>query len=161
MGARGPQRKSAEHLRINGSRIDDGRGIALPAGTPTKPDWIAEQPEASAVWDRTIEFLADVPGLLCELDAGALALYCDAWQQYRDAAAIVARSGLVATSEKGGQYQNPAVGVRNKSRDAIIKLGAKFGLDPQSREGMIVSGPTENDELMDLINGEGKWASNS
>ncbi len=146
-----PKRLSAAALRLNGSPISDGRGVALPAGTPVKPDWIAALPIASAVWDRTIEDLADVPGLLCELDAGALALYCDAWQQYRDAAKLVATKGMVATSEKGGEYQHPAVGIRNKARDAIVRLGAKFGLDPQSREGMIVSGPTVGDELEDLI----------
>jgi P27 family predicted phage terminase small subunit len=151
MGERGPQRKSAAYLQINGSRIEDGRGIAMPPRTPSKPDWVGVQAVASAVWDETIDDLARVPGLLCELDAGALALYCDAWQQYREASAIVATSGIVATSEKGGQYQHPAVGIRNKSRDAIIKLGAKFGLDPQSREGLIVTGDTEDDELARLI----------
>jgi P27 family predicted phage terminase small subunit len=142
---------SAKHLEVNGSRIDDGRGIAAPAGTPRKPDWIAEQPVASRVWDTTIDDLADIPGLLSTLDAGALALYCDAWQQYRDAAATVAREGMIATSEKGGTYQHPAVGIRNKAREAIIKLGSMFALDPPSREGLIVSGPTEDDELADLL----------
>lgn len=151
MGNRGPQRKSAAFLELNGSRVADGRGIALPPGTPQKPAWIAALPVASACWDKTIEDLADIPGLLSELDAGALALYCDAWQQYRDAAAIVSRCGLVATSEKGGEYQHPAVGIRNKARDAIVRLGAKFGLDPQSREGIVVSGHTKDDEIEDLL----------
>jgi P27 family predicted phage terminase small subunit len=145
-----PKRQSKAYLALNGSAVDDGRGIALPAGTPQKPDWIASQPVASAVWDETISDLAEIPGLLNELDGGALALYCDAWQQYRDAAKIVATQGMVATSEKGGQYQNPAVGIRNKARDAIIRLGAKFGLDPTAREGMIVNAP-EDDEFARLL----------
>lgn len=149
MGQRGPKRMSSKYLEINGSRIQDGRGIALPPGTPAKPDWLG--PVASAVWDETILDLAEIPGLLSELDGGALALYCDAWQQYKDASAIVAREGMVATSEKGGTYQHPAVGIRNKARDAIIRLGAMFGLNPQSREGMVVSGQKPEDELDELL----------
>lgn len=147
MGQRGPQRKSAAWHSVNGSEVSDGRGVALPAGVPQKPTWISELPIASAVWDRVIEDLAEVPNLLCELDGGALALYCDAWQQYRDAAAIVAKSGVVAKSEKGGEYMHPAVGVRNKARDAILRIGAKFGLDPQCREGLIVSGGKSQAEI--------------
>lgn len=151
MGQRGPRRMSSEQLRINGSRIDDGRGMANPPGVPLKPDWIAGKPIASCVWDETLAELAVVPGLLSRLDAGALALYCDSWQQFHDASKIIDGEGLVATSEKGSVYQHPAVGIRNKALEAILKVGSKFGMDPPSREGMIVSGPTADDELAELI----------
>ena len=151
MGQRGPQRKSAAWLEVNGSKVDDGRGVATPPGVPVKPDWIAVLPVASAVWVETIADLAELPGLLSTLDGGCLALYCEAWQTFKDASAIVAREGMVSTSEKGGTYQHPAVGIKHKAREAIISLGAKFGLNPQAREGLIVSGPTEDDELTRLL----------
>jgi P27 family predicted phage terminase small subunit len=150
MGQRGPQRKSAEYLRLNGSTIDDERGLPTSATAPTKPAWIAELPIASAKWDDTVAELLEYPGLICSLDADALALYCEAWQTLHNAQAIIVAKGMVSTSEKGGAYQHPAVGIANKAREQIVKLGHLFGLNPQAREGMIVAKPTQ-DELEDLI----------
>lgn len=153
MGQRGPAKKSAQVLSIAGSRIDDGRGIATPIGVPLKPAWIAEKPIASAKWDEVIAELQEIPGLLSTLDGDVLSLYADAWQQFHDAQALIAEHGMIAHSEKGGAYQHPAVGIANKAREQITKLGSFFGLNPPAREGLVVNGgksPMEN-ELEDLL----------
>jgi P27 family predicted phage terminase small subunit len=148
MGRRGPARKSAGYLEIHGSRIDDGRGMAPPPGVPFKPTWLGEK--ASEVWDETIAELQEIPGLLSTLDGGVLALYCHSWQQFHDAQAIVAAKGMVCESEKGGNYQHPAVGISNKAREQITKLGSLFGMNPLAREGMIIENP-KDDELEALL----------
>jgi P27 family predicted phage terminase small subunit len=136
-------------LELYGSRLDDGRGMSTPLGVPLKPDWLGEK--ASAVWDETIAELQEIRGLLSTLDAGVLALYCDAWQQFHDAQAIIAAQGMICRSDKGGAYQHPAVGIANKARAEITKLGAFFGLNPPAREGLILAGPDHHDELAELI----------
>ena len=147
MGQRGPTRKSARYLEINGSRIEDGRGVATRPGVPLKPDWLG--PKASEVWDETITELQEIPGLVCTLDGGVLSLYCHSWQQFHDAQAIIAEYGMVCESEKGGTYQHPAVGISNKAREQITRL-APFGLNPTAREGMVIENPEDN-KLDDLI----------
>jgi P27 family predicted phage terminase small subunit len=138
-------------LEVNGSRIDDGRGMATPPGVPVKPDWIEERPIASAKWDETIAELQEIPGLLSTLDGDALALYCSAWQTLNDAQALISQHGLIAKGSGGAPYAHPAVSIANRARAEIVKLGALFGLNPVAREGMIVPGPTDDDELADLI----------
>lgn len=142
---------SKQFLKLTGSPVDDGRGMATPPGVPHKPDWIAEKPISSAKWDEMIAELQEIPGLLSTLDGDALSLYCDAWQQFHDAQALVAEHGMVAYSDKGGAYQHPAVGIASKAREQLVKIGSMFGLNPPAREGLIVSGPTPDDELEALI----------
>jgi P27 family predicted phage terminase small subunit len=142
---------SKAYLKINGSPVDDGRGVAMPPGTPAKPDWIAERPIASAKWDEIVAELQEIPGLLSTLDGDALSLYCDAWQTFHDAQALIVQHGMIAHSEKGGCYQFPAVGIANKAREQLVKIGSMFGLNPPAREGMVASGQTADDELADLI----------
>lgn len=126
-----------------------GGGVRVPDGAPLKPDWLGEI--ASRMWDERIEQLMAVDGLLSPMDGPALALYCDAWQQFHDASQIIAQQGMVAVSEKGAEYQHPAVGIANKARDAIAKLGAKFGMTPSDRAGLKPTGRTVDDELSELI----------
>lgn len=142
---------SNEHARLYGGS-GEGRGFATPAGVPLKPDWITAKPIASAKWDEVIEELWAIPGLLTRLDGDALSLYCDAWQQYHDASALIAAHGMVAHSDKGGCYQHPAVGIANKAREQIIKIGGLYGLTPPSRETMTLPDVVD-DEITRLING--------
>lgn len=144
------KRQSAEFLRVTGSPIDDGRGVPTPPSVPVKPAWIADKPIASVKWDEVIAELQEIPGLLSRLDSDVLSLYCDAWQQFHDAQAIVAEHGMISHSEKGGAYQHPAVGIVNKAREQIVKIGALFGLSPPAREGLVLSKPDE-DELTRLL----------
>jgi P27 family predicted phage terminase small subunit len=142
-------RKSAAFHNINGG-VDDGRGVPTPPGIPQKPDWIAAKPIASAKWDETIAELQEIPGLLSTLDKDALSLYCDAWQTFHDAQALIVEYGMVAHSEKGGAYQHPAVGICNKAREQLVKIGSMFGLNPPAREGLVIPSPVE-DELEGLL----------
>ncbi len=151
MGQRGPAPIPTAIKVFEGTYREDrhGGGVRVPDGAPLKPNWLGEI--ASLVWDERIEQMMATPGLLSPVDGPALALYCDAWQQLHDAKAIIAERGMVAFAESGAEYQHPAVGIANKARTEIIKLGSMFGMNPPSRVGMIVSGPTADDELAELI----------
>lgn len=145
------KRRSADYLSANGSPISDNRGMATPPGIPLKPDWIAAKPIASAKWDETIAELQEIPNLLSTLDRDALSLYCDCWQTFHDAQALIAEHGMIAHSEKGGAYQHPSVGIANKCREQLVKIGSMFGLNPPSREGMAMPPAAGESELEALL----------
>ncbi len=151
MGERGPKRQSAEYHRLCGGN-GEGRGFATPASVPRKPEWIAAKPIASRKWDETLEELQEIPGLLSRLDGDVLSLYADCWQTFHDAQQLILEHGYIAHSEKGGAYQHPSVGVCNKARESIIKIGSMFGLNPPAREGIVLR-DVEDDELERLIQG--------
>ena len=103
----------------------------IPADEPPCPPWLGEV--ARDVWAETVRDLTQVPGLLCRVDAAALATFCEAVETYRAANAVVLSEGLFATARNGVVYQHPAVGIRNKAREQILRIGSKFGLNPLDR----------------------------
>lgn len=127
----------------------DGGAIIAPPGNPIKPEWLGEI--ASKVWDERIAAFSQVPGLLSEIDGPSLALYCHAWQVFHDAKAEIERRGIVAISEKGSEYQHPAVGIQNKAIEIIGRIGAKFGMTPSDRASLRPTTKTTDDEISELI----------
>jgi P27 family predicted phage terminase small subunit len=140
------QAKPTAVLQLEGGYREDRHGgrMELPDSVPHKPDWLTGI--AAEVWYQTVAMLSHCDGLLVDIDAGLLATYCEAWQTYLDAQAIVTREGLIATSGNGVQYQHPAVGIRNKARYEIMRIGSKFGMSPADRAKLSIGGVSE-DEL--------------
>ena len=64
-------------------------------------------------WERRYK-----PGI----DVDVLEWYCEAFDEYHDSLAVIREQGRVAYSEKGGAYQHPAVGTKNKARECMLKL---------------------------------------
>lgn len=127
----------------------DGGTLKLRLGTPRKPVWLDEV--ASIIWDQTVSDLEDTPGLLCEADGPALALYCDAWRQYHEYDQIIREKGLVIKSLTAGDKAHPLLLRRDAARDAAVKIGALFGLNPSARASMKVQPTVEEDEFAALI----------
>jgi len=70
-------------------------------------------------------------GVLSQADYHAFILMCEEYQQYKEADALCGE--LIITTTNGNIIQNPAVGIRNKSRDALKKSMSYFGMTPSSR----------------------------
>jgi P27 family predicted phage terminase small subunit len=151
MGLRGPAAKPNALKVLEGTYREDrhGGGVRAPDGLPIKPDWLGES--AAIVWDKTIDELRDIPGLISPIDGPALACYCLAWQELYEADAVIVEEGLTCQSEKGATYQHPAVGIRHKAIELIAKIGAKFGMTPSDRAGLKPTVRTTDDELSELI----------
>jgi P27 family predicted phage terminase small subunit len=151
MGKRGPAPTPAAIRMLEGTYREDRHGAAVRVreGVPAKPEWLGDI--SSTVWDERIDECLETPGLLSPMDGPALALYCDAWQQFHDAKAIIDKQGMVAISEKGAEYQHPAVGIKNKAGETIARLGAKFGFTPSDRSGLKPTVQTPDDELSMLM----------
>ena len=90
---------------------------------------------AKAEWGGQANLL-EREGRIALIDRGALALYCAAWGELVEASAYVQEHGSVVITDKGNAIQHPMVGVRNKSRDAAVKIGSLFGFSPSARVGL-------------------------
>jgi P27 family predicted phage terminase small subunit len=143
MGKRGPQKEPlALKLAKGTARRSDRESAVAPSELPEKPSWLATVGDVAAdTWDETIESLSKIPGMLAKADGPALAAYCVAWQRFRQAQDEINRDGITCYSEKGAQYQHPAVGIQHKSIEIITRIGAKFGMTPSDRSSMRVTQP--------------------
>lgn len=142
MGKRGPKPKPTAlrimegnpgHLPINASEPKPAAGVA------TCPGWLGEIGRAK--WQELVPHLGAV-GLFTILDSDTLSLYCEAWDEFFAAREWIEKSGLVAMSEKGGEYQHPAVGIKNKAIARIRQFANDFGMTPAARVGLH-AGPVE------------------
>lgn len=151
MGKRGPARTPEALKVLEGTYREDRHGgsLKLRPGEPRRPVWLCEA--ASLIWDEVVCELSLVPGLLCEADGAALALYCDARRQYHEYDEQIRSDGLTTESLTAGTKAHPLLTHRNAARAAVDKLGAKFGLTPSDRASLKMSTTTTDDELSDLI----------
>jgi P27 family predicted phage terminase small subunit len=102
---------------------------------PEPPTWLGAHGQAK--WRDVAPVLLPV-NLLTRQDFDALAVYCEAWDEFMWALEEIAKEGRIATSEKGGAYQHPAVGIKNKAIQRIRQIGACFGMTPSDRIGLKV-----------------------
>lgn len=113
-------------------RPDRRRGEPTPeiAVVHEPPEWLA--PIGREKW---IEMAAKLEAVrvLTVNDLDALAMYCHAWAEIHECEETLNREGLTCTSDKGGMYQHPCVGIRNKAIQRLRQYGAAFGLTPADR----------------------------
>jgi P27 family predicted phage terminase small subunit len=88
-------------------------------------------------------------GVLTVADGVALALLCDALVDFLHAAAIVKEEGCIARTDKGVLFQHPAVGVKNKAWERVVKVLREFGMTPTSRPGIHATGKREKGDPKD------------
>lgn len=88
-------------------------------------------------------------GLLTEVDAEMLSVYCQAYGYWREASAYVNRYGMVMKGPNGF-YQSPYLSVVNKQATIMGKIASEFGFTPSSRTGVETS-PTRDEDPMSKI----------
>ena len=98
-------------------------------------------------WKRNAPVLIKL-GLLTEADADTLALYCDAYSQWRHGSRAL--RGLAPTDEG---YRTVAITVE-KARDQMRLLATEFGMTPSSRSRLSVQKADERvDPMEELLSG--------
>ena len=113
-------------------------------GRPTRPDWLL--PEAKHEWSRVVPELERL-GLLTVVDRAALATYCQAWAQYVDAEAQLAKYGAVLKAKHSDYVQvSPYATISRHNAQIVRAFCAEFGLTPSSRGRMTVGGSEPADE---------------
>lgn len=144
MGKRGPKPTPTKTLKKRGSRRAEGRkGEPQPApGEPIVPAWLSD--DGKLCWQDHVGELSTL-GIVTPRDSISYALLCQAYSDYIELLELVRKNGWTAVSEKGGEYQQPAVGAMNKAWDRVMKACREFGMTPSARAGMDIE-PGEKPE---------------
>jgi P27 family predicted phage terminase small subunit len=99
-------------------------------GRPRCPSFLSDG--AKREWARLVPEL-DRLGLLTLVDSGALAAYCQSWDEFRLATKTLNKEGRTCTAGNGGLKSHPAVVQQRTAWKGIQAFAALFGLDPSSR----------------------------
>lgn len=83
-------------------------------------------------------------GVLTEVDYESFVLMCEEYQQYKEAERMC--HPLLIKTSNGNIIQNPAVGIKNRSSDALKKSMTYFGMNPSSRANINVTSNDMNDK---------------
>ena len=121
------------HLKL--IRGDPGKR-ALPKNEPEyplssdAPEWISDR--AKPHWPLIARQLEDA-GVLTTIDATALAMYCEAFETWRDANEKLMKFGSVIKGREGIPTQSPYFRVANAAFMQMMRLLTEFGMTPSSR----------------------------
>jgi P27 family predicted phage terminase small subunit len=146
MGRSGPPRKSEQRRAIQTDRKRRRRkGAESPQ--PKGAAWLKCPREfrggAREAWNRLAAELAH-QGLLGILDLSQFRAYCAAIGRYEEYEKLCAKHGAEAAIKLG--YRRAA----DSALQAMLKLSARFGLDPASRENVTANPPkSDKDQTAD------------
>ena len=94
-------------------------------------------------WNELLPEL-DYMGTLTAVDADVLGGYCMAWAEVVTLTADIEEHGRTYTvGTNGAQAARPEVGMLNKARDEMRKLGSELGIGAASRSRISVEKPNE------------------
>jgi len=163
-----------ELLGNPGKRPLNGAEPRPDATAPKCPDWL--DGAAKRKWGALAPELARL-GLLTAIDGDALAAYCQAWAEFRQATETLRREGRYVKSggkvvEKAGEkagddgkptYEvlgaqlvpHPAVAQQRSAWAAVRAFASLFGLDPSSRSRLKVTPPEKADPFDQFLRGAG------
>jgi P27 family predicted phage terminase small subunit len=133
----GPAKTPSCKLKLRGSRLLEHRKDEPKpnkcSGLPPKPKHL--QGEAAKYYKKVGKKLLDM-GVLTVVDQEALIVMCEEYAQYKEADKLC-KTLLIKTSN-GNVIQNPAIGIRNKAREALKKSMSYFGMTPSSRASLSI-----------------------
>ena len=127
-----PQPSNIKKLRGNPSGRPLNPAEPKPDMTlPEPPDMLSE--DARKQWDLVAPQLHSM-GVLSQIDATALEMYCVAFGQWRHAQEKIRLLGPIIKIEKTGYLQqSPYMQIANKSFDQMKAMLSEFGMTPSSR----------------------------
>lgn len=95
-----------------------------------KPAWLSK--EAKEVWDKTLNDLKGFD-ILDNIDAEALAVYCDAVARYAEITKKLQGVEYVQTTAHGGIKVNPLVSAQRNYAVTMMQYADKLGITPDGR----------------------------
>jgi len=101
-------------------------------------------------WYRLASQLHEL-GLLTALDVGPFAAYCSAYQTWREASEVLARTPESEQLVVDGR-PNPLVRIARNAANQMIAIGAQFGLSPSARARVTgITPPKEPSKFAGLL----------
>jgi P27 family predicted phage terminase small subunit len=123
-------------LRGSASKVSARRNEPAPkkcSGLPRKPEHLKGD---GAKYYKTVGKKLLGMGVLTVVDHEALVVMCEEYGQYKEADKLC--STLLIKTSNGNVIQNPAIGIRNKAREALKKSMSYFGMTPSSRASLSI-----------------------
>ena len=152
MGKRGPAPMPSNIVRMHGNpgKRPLNRYEPQPKGiAPQCPQWLSR--EGRKLWRRLAPELKRL-GLLTIVDGPALTSLCEAYAEWRQAAAIIRKEGLTLETPTGYLQERPEVAIAHKAQMRVKAWAAEFGLTPASRSRISVNQKEESEDPMeDLV----------
>lgn len=130
-----PSKKSSAELAAAGKAVD------VQAKAPACPDFLTA--DAKAEWKRIAQDLVTL-GILSKVDRGELAVYCQAWADWKFARGKIAElgdKGFVEATPSGYKQMSAWMQVANRAEERMRTAGASFGLNPSARQRLEVRPP--------------------
>lgn len=124
----------------------------IPLGQPDAPGDLAERERT--IWEETAQLLFDA-GRLTRLDGGALRAYCRATYEWESAYADLQKAGHYQTAGTGAQKLSVQSQRFNIADRALQRWCSELGLSPKSRPASVVTQPSGQRTLEDMLNGTG------
>ena len=122
-----------------------------PEPEPLQPDPpVHLSKEAKQYWKETFKLLAGV-GVLTEMDADSLSLYCESKARWVHAKKQIEKDGLVIVAQSGFPVQSPWLQIANKAHEQMLKISAEFGMTPSSMSRICVAVKPEDENPFDSI----------
>jgi len=121
----------------------------MPKNVPVRPKIMS--PDAKKVW---YELTGAMPaGVYTAADSKILAAYCEACVAHQVATKMIIETPAQVTGSMGQSKPSEWFGQQRAAAESIIKLGAKLGLDPVSRQAIQSEhGQANDDGFGGLIN---------
>lgn len=122
-----PSKKSAAELAAAGAAVTPN------VKAPACPEFLTE--DAKTEWRRIVADLV-VLGVVTKLDRAELAVYCQAWADWKFARKQIAEQkerGYVEMTPSGYKQISSWMQVANRAEDRMRTAGASFGLNPSAR----------------------------
>jgi P27 family predicted phage terminase small subunit len=137
MGRRGPRPTPTALKVLRGETRPSRVNREEPKPLPAFPDPPAHLSEAAlAIWERVRAQTAHTR-VIRGADADILELYCEALVRYREASALLARSGfLIKGARQGELVKNPLVAMVRDLGSQVRALAGELGLTPASRSSL-------------------------
>lgn len=115
--------------------------LSPPAQAPACPDFLTA--DAKTEWRRIINDLV-VLGVVTKIDRAELAVYCQAWSDWKMARKKIAEmrdTGSVETTPSGYKQMSAWMQVANRAEDRMRTAGSSFGLNPAARGRLEIRSP--------------------
>lgn len=131
---------------LSGVKESPPKNLSIGIGIPPPPRWLPA--EAKREWRRIVKICHAHPIWLQHADRAALVAYCIAWSTYREAAASIARDGVLVPGRspsdgaRAGLVKNPAVQIVRDAGEQLRRWSRELGFTPDSRQRIAI-GPEE------------------
>lgn len=108
-------------------------GPQLKVEAPPCPSFLTK--DAKVEWKRIVKDL-EILGLITKVDRGELAVYCQAWADWKMAREKIADAedkGFVEQTPSGYKQMSVWMQIANRAEERMRTAGGSFGLNPAAR----------------------------